>query len=148
MSTQRSKIIAAVVAALDAAGKPAGLSIATRTKAAMEESDAPRMMVSRAKEQVFKAFPNQPRSPLADRHLTVHLDIWVNDAEPEEALEPLFAWVTVAMQADPTFGGLAIETNEESTEWDTDESLSSDGHASVDFTIRYPTKTADQEQRQ
>jgi len=161
MSTQRSRIITAVVAALEGPGKPAGLSVVRRTTLAAECDDLPRIMVSRVKELTLKAFPQQLRSPLSDRHLTVRLDLWVSAAEsldaepdpaadpdPEEALEPLLAWATSAMLADASWGGLAIDTTEDATEWEIDDDLSSTGHAWMDFTIRFSTKTADQEQKQ
>src|SRR5665213_3217893 len=121
MATQRSQIIAAVVTALDATGKPGGLSVIRRTSKSAETEDLPRLIVSRVREQTLKAFPNQLRSPLSDRHLTVRLDMWVEDADPEEALEPLLAWATAAMLADPAWGNLAMDTTEDSTDWEISE---------------------------
>lgn len=149
MSTQRSKIIAAVFTALDGAGKPAGLSVVRRTPAAIEADALPRLMVSRVAERTLKGYPNQLRSPLSDRHLTVRLDFWVTDTnDPEEALEPMLAWATATMLSTPAWGGLAMDTTEDSTDWDTEQADMSLGHAWMDFTIRFPTKTADQEQKQ
>ena len=147
--TQRSKIMAAVLAALDGDGKPAGLTVLHRAATATEASALPTAMAIRSKEQVQRINQNALRSPLVDRYLTVRVDLRVSDdADPEEALEPLLAWVTSVMLADPGWGRLAIDTTEESTEWELDDQNVPLGHAWMDFTIRFSTKTADQEQRQ
>lgn len=152
MATQRAQIVAAVITALDGAGKPGGLTVLSRAARAQEVDALPSVMVTRAKEQVQRAIPTMLRSPLVDRYLTVRIDLRVTDSsstpDAEAALEPLLAWTTAAMLTDPGFGGLAIDTTEESTEWELDEENVPLGHAWMEFTIRFSTKTADQEQRQ
>lgn len=148
MATLRSQLVDAVRAALDADGKPAGLTVVSRTTPTAERDALPRVVVSRVREENQKAFPTQLRSPLVDRHCHIRLDWWVGGDEPEDDLEPLLAWGTAVMLADATWDSLAVDTNEDSTEWDTDQSDENIGHAWMDFTIRYATKTATQEVKQ
>lgn len=148
MATIRQQLIDAIRDALDAAGKPEGLYVAKRTAIPAETVDLPRVTVSRDGEKSQPAVPGK-RSPVTERFLTIRLDWWVQGKDSEDLLEPFLAWGTAAMMTAPGWGGLAIETTEESTEWDTeDEDEESLGQATQRFTVRYATKTTDQESRQ
>lgn len=147
MSSLRTQLMDKVVAALGATGKPSGLLVERRTKVAAESSQLPKLMVSRAKEEVHKAVPNR-KSPLVERKLTLRLDCWATGADAEEALEAILIWITGVMQADQSWGNLAMETDEETTEWDAAIEDLTLGHAWVEYSIRYTTKTADQEVKQ
>jgi hypothetical protein len=140
------------MAALQAEGGPDGLTVVRRTSSPTESDALPRIMVSRVREAVQSVFPNQRVSPLVDRRLTVRLDMWATPVspvtDPEEAMEPLLAWATAQMTSNPAWSGLAVDTTEDSTEWEINEDVSSIGHAWMDFTIRFPTKTSNQEQKQ
>jgi hypothetical protein len=148
MATLRTQLVAAACATLGASGKPDGLRVVSRSARPAETDDLPRISVSRIHEDVQKAYPNMLRSPLSDRHLRIRLDIWVGGDEPENTLEPLLAWATSVMLADPTWGKLALDTMEDSTDWDTDQADEPIGHAWMEFTIRYSTTTANQEVKQ
>ena len=145
MATLRKKLLDAIRAALAGPGKPAGLTVASRSAPPSEEDALPRVAVSRVREEVNK---EHVRSPVVERKLRVRLDFWAGGDEPEDVLEPLLAWGTAVMLADPSWGRLGFDTIEESTEWDTEQADTAYGRASVEFTLRYVTKTKDQEVRQ
>lgn len=149
MTTQRSTIVVAIRAALSGAGGPAGLTVTPRKSVPAEGVDLtahPLTMVGRTKEQTVRATPSKT-SPVVKRTLTIRLDHWAAGSDPEEALEPLLAWGTKKL-AGEGWSGLAMNTSEESTEWDLDMLDQAFGHATQTFTVDFATKTADQEQKQ
>jgi hypothetical protein len=150
MASIRSQIIDAVVAALNAPGKPSGLLVARRTKKAAETTQLPKLMVSRVREEITRAVPSR-KSPLVERKLTVRLDLWAEGTSEdgaEEAVEPLLIWATSVMEKDQSFGNLAMDTSETTIEWDAELEDLTLGHAWAEFTIRFITKTANQEVKQ
>jgi hypothetical protein len=147
VSTIRSQIVAAAIAALGGAEAPDGLTVTTRKGEPTADSALPVTQVGRRAEKV-SAPPGKLRYPVRERFLTLQLDHWAKGEDAEEELETQLAWATEAIQNDPTLGGLVIEVEEDETEWDmtvADEGLA---RASQRFTARYTTKTLDQEQKQ
>lgn len=148
MPTIRQQIIDTIREKLKGAGKPDDLTVVKRNAIPAEGMDLPRVAVSRVAENSNPARPGG-RSSVWERHLEIRLDWWVLADDPEDALEPLLAWGSKALMADPGLDRLAIETSETGTDWDVedvgDDSL---GHAIQRFTIRYATKTNDQESKQ
>ena len=148
MTTQRSTLVTAIRAALNGAGKPAGLTVIPRRAVPVEGTGLPLTMVGRTKEATARATTSKT-SPVVKRTLTIRLDHWATDAtDPEEALEPLLAWGTKQMLTAPGWSGVAFETSEDSTEWDLESLDQNFGHATQTFTVAFATKTADQEQKQ
>jgi hypothetical protein len=145
MATLRKQIVEAVRAALGGPGKPTGLTVVSRSAPPSEEDQLPRVAVARVREEVEK---KHDRYPVVERRLTVRLDFWVGGDEPEDDLEPLLAWGTTVMLTDPSWSKLAIDTNEQSTEWDVEQADSPFGRASAEYVIRYVTKTGNQEVKQ
>lgn len=147
MTTQRSTLVTAIRAALSADGLPVGLTVEPRRSWPTELSQLPLTMVGRMKEATVRATPSKV-SPVVKRTLTIRLDHWATGDDPEEALEPLLAWSTAQMLAAPGWNAVAIETAEDSTEWDQAMLDQNMGHAIQTFTVAFVTKTADQEQKQ
>jgi hypothetical protein len=147
VSTIRSQIVAAAVEALQDEEAPDGLEVNTRTGAPTASDSLPLTRVGRQGERVT-APAGKLRYPVRDRLLVLQLDHWAKGDDAEEALETQLAWGTKAIQNDPTLGGLVIEVEEIETEWDM--SVADDGlaRASQRFSVRYTTKTSDQEQQQ
>jgi hypothetical protein len=147
VTTQRSTLVTAIRAALSVDGKPDGLTVTPRRAAPTEVAGLPLTMVGRMKEVTTRATTSKV-SPVVKRVLTIRLDHWVTGDDPEEALEPLLAWGTAQMLAAPGWNAVAIETSEDSTEWDLALLDQAFGHATQMFTVAFATKTADQEQKQ
>jgi hypothetical protein len=147
VTTQRSALVAAVRAALAADGEPVGVTVVARRAWPTELSQLPLIMVGRMKEVTVRATTSKT-SPVVKRTLTIRLDHWATGDDPEEACEPLLAKGTRVMLALPGWNGLAIETAEDSTEWDQAMLDQQMGHATQTFTIPFATKTGDQEQKQ
>jgi len=153
MATRRSDLMAAIRTALaDTAAPsfPAGLVIRRRTSMPLDGDampTAPVTMVGRAKEQPKKNSASA-KAPVVDRHLHVVLDHWVAGDDPEELLEPLLAHGTAIMCAAGSFNGLARDIDEIETTWDLDALDLEFGHASQLFTVKFTTKTDNQELKQ
>jgi hypothetical protein len=144
VSTQRATLRAAILAALNGAGKPAGLTVLAARAAPSEHDTLPLTMVKLSAETVVKVGQHKT-APIVQRHLTVWLDHWVKGTDPQDGLEAQLAWATSAMLQTQTWGGLAIETTEEGTEWDLEVLEDEFGRATQRFTVRFPTPTASQE---
>jgi hypothetical protein len=150
VSTIRSQIVAASVAALDSddedSGKPEGLTVIPRRAGQVKESEMPLTMVGRVSEKVTRP-AGKLRYPVTERYLEIELDHWVK-ADTEEPLEPLIAWGTKALQNDSTLSGLVLEVEEDSIDWDVEATDTGFARARQRFTVRFPTKTNDQEKKQ
>jgi len=133
-------IIQAIVAALDAGGKPSGSTVNRSRRQSVEPAELPMFSVYPIREETKLAHENR-RSGIADRTLSVR--IRCRAAGADAALDPLRQWVVAAMHADLSLGGLAINVIEQSAEWAA--AGESDGDYSVcemDFSVRYTTARA------
>lgn len=150
MSTIRSQIVAAAIAALDTdaedSGKPEGLTVIPRRAGPVKEAEMPLTMVGRVSEKVTRP-AGKLRFPVTERYVEIELDHWVQ-SDTEEPLEPLLAWGTKALQNDSSLSALVIEVEEDSIEWDVEATDTGFARAKQRFTVRFPTKTNDQEMKQ
>ena len=147
MATQRQKILIAILAAVNGAGKPAGLTVLKARKRPSAENELPITMIVAGAETASKNGKG-PRFPVVDRHFQVKLDHWVKDPESQDALEPLLAWGTKAICGNQYWGKVAISTTEDRTDWDLEMLEESFGRATQTFTVRYTTKDDNQELKQ
>lgn len=131
------RVLQAVVAALDGAGKPAGVTVNRSRRQSIEKSQLPMISVYPIREEVTRATDNR-RSPLVERRLRVEVKCRVvGDDQDNDALRK---WAVQSVMADQSLGGLALETTEESTDWDADDAADADySVAAVDFVVRYST---------
>lgn len=149
MASIRSQILDRLKTNLDGAGKPAGVTVELLRLSNLEGVYLPSIIIRITGEDVSLARPDNDRCPVVDRSLRVVFECRAEAAEGqtiEDAIDALTNWVTKAVQTDPRLGGLAIGSRENSTEWQGEETA--DGTyalAVVTFTIRYQTKTNDQE---
>jgi hypothetical protein len=141
VASRRSQILDAVVTALDAAGKPTGVTVSRTRANPLEDAELPAMVVARVQEIAPRG--DGSRGYKAKRVLTVRVECRVvaaTDGETlEDALDPLTSWAVVALMTDPTFGGLAVNTQETVTQWATADAHAVHGAAAVDFEITYIT---------
>jgi len=149
MASLRSQILDHLKGLLEAAGKPAGLTVEVLRLQNLEGVNLPHALIRPAGETVELANPDSLRCPVVVRDLRVAVDCRAAATEGqtvEDALDALLVWVTKSILADPRLGARAITTEENSTEWAGEDSA--DGTyalATITFTVRYRTKTNDQE---
>lgn len=148
MATIRSQIIAKIVSALKGAGAPSGLTVERFSTGSIEPQALPHINVRPGHEESEPA-TSSTRSKATKRKLEVVFECRANTATAADAidvaLDPLVAWTTKAVLADPGFGGLAIDAFETSTEFDADEGTATYGIATIRILVEYATKTQDQE---
>lgn len=141
MASRRSQIVDAIVTALNAVGKPTGVTVYRTRDAALADAQLPAIVVSRVQEEVARG--DGPRGYKVRRTLRVQVDCFVatsTDGEPsEDAMDPLTSWVVQAVCADPTLGGLADNINELGTSWTLVDSNAVHAHAASLFGIDYIT---------
>ena len=149
MASLRSQILDHLKTLLEAPGKPTGLTVEILRLQNLETVGLPHSILRPTGETVELANPDSLRCPVVVRDLRVAVDCRVGVAEGqtvEDALDALLVWVTKAILADPRLGALAIHTEENGTDWAGEDSA--DGTlalATINFTVRYRTKTNDQE---
>lgn len=141
MASRRSAIVDAIVAAVDGASKPAGLTVFRTRADAVRAANLPAVVISRVQEDVTRG--DGSRGYKARRTLHVRADCFVSTATDgetsEDALDPLTSWVVQAVMADVTLGGLAHNTNEVATQWSVSDTDAVYAHAGVGFAIDYIT---------
>lgn len=145
--TRRQVIRNAMEAALNGAGIPAGLTVVKARKRPTSAAELPLMMVVIGKEIVHRANAS-PDSPVVKRGVKIALDIWVEDPESQDALEPHVAWGTKAVIGSKRLGGLAQDITEDEIMWDIDMLEQSFGRATQWFSVWYTTQASNQERKQ
>jgi hypothetical protein len=141
MASIRSAILDAVYAAVNAGGKPAGVTVYRTRDAALADAQLPAIVLTRVQEDVVRG--DGPRGYKVRRTLRVQVDCYTataTDGETsEDALDPITSWVVQAVMADPTLGGLAHNSNELATSWTLEDRNSVHAHAAVVFGLEYIT---------
>ena len=145
--TIRETIMAAVEAALDGAGKPAGLNVHRFRTRALDRDDMPAMAVYHLGEVVELETHDEPS---VRRTLTVRIEHRVktlvgSSDSPDRTLDPLLSWGTKALLTDSALDALIISIEEVAIEWAAFEADSLYGGAAQDFKIEYATVWDDQE---
>lgn len=139
------RILQAVVAALDGAGKPTGLTVNRSRRQSIEKAQLPMASVYPIREEVELATESR-RSPITVRALRVQVKCRV--VGDDQANDALRKWAVKAVMADQSLGGLSLEITEESTDWDADDASDADySVAAVDFLVRYSTSRFDLESK-
>jgi hypothetical protein len=145
----RESLVRAVLAAIDGAEKPGGLRVHRWRKRPLEKDRLPAVCVYLLQEQLpeEKQLPARTRTPVRRKCTIVCECRVVGDAtantSPDEALDPIVAWVVQAVLADPTLGNLAHAVTEIGTKWDADELNETFGAAAIHFEIDYLTAAGD-----
>lgn len=138
MSTRREQILAAVVTALNGAGKPGGVPTAARTRTAdLTPANLPASTVYPVKEEAEKA-----NSVALNRHLLVrieHVGLASTGVTSDQAVDPLCSWAGKALGGS-RLGGLALDCIEHETTFVYEQTPSGAAcRASQDFRIKYAT---------
>lgn len=144
MPSRRDAIIADVVSVLGGVGKPSGLTVHRYRTRPLTAEQFPAIAVYPASEQSGRA-PTR-WAGLSDRTLKLVCECRTSVGASEsvdEVLDELTTWVVQAVMADPTRGGLAIETQDVEVTWAADEADRIYGGAAVVLEIRYLTAAGD-----
>ena len=145
--TIREMIMAAVVAALEASGKPTGLTVHRFRTRPLDEDDMPAMAVYHLGETVALETHDEPS---VRRILTIRVEHRVKSRvasldAPDKTLDPLVAWGTKGLLTDSVLDALIISIEELSIDWAAFEVDKLYGGAAQDFKIEYATVWDDQE---
>jgi hypothetical protein len=145
-TTIREQIMTAIVAALGAAGAPAGLTVHRERTKPIETDSLPAILLYAEDETPKPWGHSQYRAPLTERQLTVVLECRAQGslATPvDAALDPVYAWAAQRMFADVSFGGLANEVEEGRTAWQSKEGDVPVASCAIHFTVKYRTSRLD-----
>jgi hypothetical protein len=144
--SKRESLLLSIVTALNALGKPAGLAIHRSRTRPLTQDALPACVVYVLSEQASRG--DGPHGYKARRALLVRVEcrvavIGADVTPPDAALDALTSWTVKAMMADPSWGGLAHNTQEVSTTWDAEETDAVYAAAAVDFSLDYITAAGD-----
>ncbi len=138
------QLLAAVVAALDGAGKPAGLTIHKWRTRPIERDGLPAIVVYYRKEDAGLI---AERARVSRRILRFTCEVRVTDAVPDDALDPYINWCVASLMADQTLGGTCRQLDQVEMEWDAVEVEKPYGAAAVTFEALYFTESLDRTNR-
>jgi hypothetical protein len=141
----REQIMLAIVAALDAGGAPAGLTVHRERTRPIETDSLPAIMLY-AEDDQPKPMGSNYRAPQTERQLSIGLQcraVGSSSITPDEALDPIIVWADLQMFLDETFGGLANGVEEIRTVWSSREGDQPVAAATIHFTVKYRTSRLD-----
>jgi|SRR5215469_3753212 len=144
----REQIAVAVIAALQAAGGPAGLTVHRERTRPIEVDSLPAILVYFEDDAAPKPFDKQKfRTPFVTRSVQIALQCRAQGSPPSTppdlALDPILVWASQRMFVDETFGKLAIGAEEGRTEWKSREGDAQIAAATLRFSIEYRTARTD-----
>lgn len=117
--------------------RPSNLSVNRERRRPVEVSELPLISIYPVREDVKRATENR-RVQLVERDLEVHVLCRVGGNSSFN--DPLRIWAVQQIMADQTLGGVAIEIQEESTDWNPDDDSSTDyDSADLKFRVRFQT---------
>lgn len=146
MASIREQIIVALMAALNAGGGPAGLTVHRERTRAIEQDSLPAIMIYCEDDPPKTLSGVTYRAPLTERQLTVGVEcraLGSSSVSPDAALDPVTVWATKQTFSDETFGGLANGVEEIRTVWSSREGDKPIAAATIHFTIKYRTSRLD-----
>lgn len=148
MASIRMQALAAMVTALNGAGKPAAVTVHRQRALPIERDTLPAVVLYVIEEQA-QGVPEAGFS-LTARQCTVRAECRVSCATtevPDDVLDPVVTWVVQALASDPQLGGLANFLTEQHTSWDAVAADKVYAAAAVDFLMAYDTATSNPESR-
>lgn len=145
MASVRELILQAAVAALNGAGKPAGLAVHRNRTRPFGSDQLPAIVLYPGPDPEDVVLATHDGG--VERRFTVRAECRAIAAgvPPDQATDPLTTWCTRALHEDPTFGGLAAEIEERRISWAAEETDQVFAAAAVDFLVTYYTHADDPE---
>lgn len=142
MPSVRSQVLDAIVAALNGAGKPAGLLVQRYSTRPITGALVTTVYPLQQQSERF----GHSRGPLVRETLLVRLrHDAVNSAggDADEATDAQAGWARAALMVDQTLGGRATLIEEQSIQWDAETFDKTFVRAWQDFSVVFPTLPAD-----
>lgn len=148
----REQIIDAIVANLEASGKPAGLTVHRLRTRPIEEDSLPSILIYAEDDEPKPVDGQQFKSPLVERSLVIYLEYRAEGSlavAPDQALDPLIVWGTKTMVSNEKFvsnaypGGLGMGVVELKTAWMSKEGDKLFAAASTQWQVKYRTSRLD-----
>jgi hypothetical protein len=148
MSSRRDQIIVACVNALNAEGKPTGLTIYRQRTLSLSHNQLPAQVVYAVQEENNTgpgpgASLDRRRKAVRTFRLCVEHRVDAENSAPDAALDPLLSWAVQTICADVSVGGLAEDVKEIGTTWEEAEQDKVYAAPRTFFEIRYITDAAD-----
>lgn len=143
MSSRRAAILDAVVARLDAVGKPAGVVVERFTTG---QSPANRRIVVYWLGEDLERSHQSTFGPVQVRHLVVRVQFDSKPAEgqpTDQATDDLEVWATRQLLADPQLGGLVLDVAPQRAEINAETFVQTYVRSILDVQIDYDTDLAD-----
>lgn len=153
----RELILAAVVANLNAAGKPAGVTVHRMRTRTIEDDQLPAILVYSEDDDPRPLGGQVYKSPLIERQLVLYVECRAQGslAVPVDlALDPLLVWTAQVLVGNEKIvttdfpGGLANGVVEQKTAWLSKEGDKIIGAASTQWIVKYRTARADPTSRE
>lgn len=142
MSSIRDQIVATVVSILDGAGKPDGVNVRRFSLAKIPPEHMPMVEVAPGKDVAIETKAGAVR-----RKLLVRFDVYGAGELVDQELDPALCWITAALQADRSLGGLSTDIVDGEVEWDAEAAAQGIGLARVIVEIEYTHTRTSQEIR-
>ena len=120
----REQIMKAAVAALNGPGRPAGVPAADRLRVeTYTPSELPAICVLPVREDVLP-MKDTRWGPLVERQMMLRVACYVGQDAPDQALDPILQWATVALDGlrpngdqNAPFAGIVLDVIEAQLEW-------------------------------
>jgi hypothetical protein len=147
MSSRRDQIIVACVNALNAAGKPAGLTIYRQRTLSLSHNQLPAQVVYAVQEENKTgpgngAGPDRRRKAVRTFRLCVEHRVDAENDAPDAVIDPLLSWAVQTLCADVSLGGLSEDLKEIGTTWNEQEQDKVYAAAQTFFEITFITDAA------
>jgi hypothetical protein len=144
MASRRDQIIAAIVAAVNGVGKPAGLVVARTRVLPTEQENLPFTGVYPIQEETRRK--GGEWGPLVLRRLLIRLEIRVKGEPTDAGIDAIATWCVQTIVGNQTTGGLTKSIHETGMQWARGEAENVVlGAAAIDFEVRYETQADDPE---
>lgn len=140
MSTVREQIIQAIIEQLNT-GRPAGVPEITRLDMEPKQpNQLPAMTIFALREEVVGNTAGR-WGHIVMRRMTVRVVMEAEGDLPDQALDPMLAWVS--MLGGSRLGGLAVDVEEQQLEWAFEYADSPYASVALDLVVEYVTNKAD-----
>lgn len=139
--SRREVILQAAEAALDTAGKPAGLTIHRHRTRPVEGDQLPAVVLFNGVETITR---QTVQPPMVERELVFRAEIRGEGEPSDQVLDPYLTWVEQQLTTDPTFTALLIRAPEvRHVVWDQQAAKKPKAAAAIEFAVRYRTRWGD-----
>lgn len=142
MSSVRERIVIAVVAQLNALGKPTNFTAVRERAYPVEKNRLPVAIIYNEDDEP-RSISEKVAAPLVERSLALSVEARAIGSPSDAALDPVIVWITKQFFVDEKLGGLATQVIEGRTVWSIKTGDDPIAAATLHFTIKYRTSRTD-----